>query len=171
MSSLFARQAWAAVSRTKPSSLRAPIKAAPVAFLAAQRRAFSISSICLERRFSKEHEWVELTGNNYTIGLTKHAASALGDVVYVELPEVGDAFEHEAPFGTVESVKAVSEVFTPIAGEIIEVNESLNDTPELVSEEPEGDGWLVKFQAEDLKSWDDLLSKEKYDEFVASEEH
>ncbi|KAH6982208.1 glycine cleavage H-protein-domain-containing protein [Ilyonectria sp. MPI-CAGE-AT-0026] len=172
MSSLFARQAWAAVSRTKPSSLRAPLKAAPAAYLASQRRAFSISSICLERRFTKEHEWLELTGDKtYTIGLSKHAANQLGDVVYVEHPAVGDSFEAEEPFGTVESVKAVSEVFTPIAGKIVEVNETLNDSPELVSEQPEEDGWLVKFEAEDLKSFDELMNREQYEEFVKSEEH
>lgn len=92
-------------------------------------------------------------------------------MVYVEHPAVGDSFEAEEPFGTVESVKAVSEVFTPIAGKIVEVNETLNDSPELVSEQPEEDGWLVKFEAEDLKSFDELMNREQYEEFVKSEEH
>ncbi|KAF7552443.1 hypothetical protein G7Z17_g4303 [Cylindrodendrum hubeiense] len=166
MSSLFARQAWAAVSRTKPASL----KAAPAAYLAAQRRAFSVSSICQEKRFTKEHEWVEATGDNtYSIGLTSHAANQLGEVVFVELPEKGAKFEAEEPFGTVESVKAVSEIFTPIAGEIIEINEELNDSPDLVSENPEQEGWLVKFKADDLSSWDKLMNSEAYAEFIKSE--
>lgn len=92
-------------------------------------------------------------------------------MVYVEHPAVGDSFEAEEPFGTVESVKAVSEVFTPISGKIVEVNETLNDSPELVSEQPEGEGWLVKFEAEDLKSFDELMNREQYEEFVKSEEH
>ena len=96
--------------------------------------------------YSKDHEWVTVDGDTATIGITDFAQHSLGDVVYIELPSAGDKFAAHEAFGSVESVKAVSEVFTPIAGEIVEVNDGLNDTPEAVNSDPYGDGWMIKIK-------------------------
>src|SRR5689334_23456616 len=93
--------------------------------------------------YTKDHEWVRAKGDQATVGSTDHAQHQLGDVVYVELPKVGDKFESSEPFGSVESVKAVSEIYMPVSGAVIEVNEALNDPPEKVNEDPYGTGWMI----------------------------
>jgi glycine cleavage system H protein len=103
-----------------------------------------MSSYPDDRLYSKSHEWIRVEGDTATIGITDHAQHELGDVVFVELPDVGEIYDEGQEFGTIESVKAVSEIFLPIAGEIVEVNKGLVDEPNAVNEDPHGDGWLVK---------------------------
>lgn len=123
-----------------------------------------------ELKYSKDHEWVLVEDDVATIGITDYAQHALGDVVYVELPSEGDNFNAHDAFGSVESVKAVSEIFTPVAGEVTESNEDLNDTPEAVNDDPYGDAWLVKIKMDNSGEVDALLSAEEYAEFLESEE-
>ena len=117
-------------------------------------------------RYSKDHEWVSVDGDTATIGITDYAQHQLGDVVYVELPKAGEEFgEHEA-FGSVESVKAVSEIFTPISGEVTEVNDGLNDTPEVVNADPYEGGWMVRLKMSNAGEVDALLSAAEYEEYL-----
>jgi len=120
-------------------------------------------------RYSKDHEWVLVEGDIATIGITDYAQHSLGDVVYIDMPRVGDSFGAHEAFGSVESVKAVSEVFTPIAGEITEVNEGLNDTPESVNADPYGAAWFIKVKMENPLEADGLLSSEEYEEYLSNQ--
>ncbi len=120
-------------------------------------------------RYSKDHEWVLVEGENASIGITDYAQHALGDVVYVDMPRVGDKFGTHEAFGSVESVKAVSEVFTPIAGEVTEVNDSLNDTPEKVNSDPYGDAWFIKIKMDKPGEADKMLSGEEYEEYLSAQ--
>lgn len=113
-------------------------------------------------RYSKEHEWVRADESTATIGITSFAADELGDVVFVELPEVGSAMTQFSPFGVVESVKAVSDLFAPVSGEVVEVNEALRDAPELLNSDPFGEGWIVKVNLTDAAQLDGLLDAEGY---------
>ncbi len=116
--------------------------------------------------YTEEHEWVRVDGDLCVLGITEFAQHELGEVVFVELPEVGQVFDAKDEIGTIESVKAVAEVYTPVAGEVVEINDAVVEDPELLNEDPHGDGWLVKFRfssSNDLKS---LMSAEKYEEFV-----
>jgi glycine cleavage system H protein len=121
-------------------------------------------------RYVKTHEWVRVDGDEATVGITDYAQQQLSDVVYVELPEMGDVFEKGEVFATVESVKAAADVYMPIGGEITEVNEELEDAPQLVNEDPFGAAWFVRFTASDLSELDDLMDAEAYVKFVAEEE-
>ena len=117
-------------------------------------------------RYSKDHEWVSVDGDAATIGITDYAQQQLGDVVYVELPKTGEEFGAHEAFGSVESVKAVSEIFTPIGGEVTEVNDGLNDTPEVVNTDAYGEGWMVKLKMSNPLEADALLSAAEYEEFL-----
>ena len=118
-------------------------------------------------KYSKEHEWVMMVEDSVAlIGITEFAQSELGDVVYVELPAVGEKITKDDPFGSVESVKAVSDLFAPVSGTVIEVNDSLPDSPELVNEDSYGDGWMIKVQMSDKEELKDLLAQDEYGEFV-----
>ncbi len=118
-------------------------------------------------KYSKEHEWVMMVEDGVAlIGITEFAQSELGEVVYVELPEVGEKITKDDPFGSVESVKAVSDLFAPVSGTVIEVNDSLPDSPELVNEDSYGDGWMIKVQMSDKEELKDLLAQDEYGEFV-----
>ena len=119
-----------------------------------------------ELKYSKSHEWVRIEGDLATCGITQYAQEALGDVVYVDLPEVGDAFEKEGELGEIESVKAVSSIYAPITGEVIEVNEALDDAPETVNSEPFGAGWLFKLKVSDPEELGDLLDAAGYAAFL-----
>lgn len=119
-------------------------------------------------RYSKDHEWVAVEGDVATIGITDYAQASLGDVVYVDLPRAGDKFDAHEAFGSVESVKAVSEVFTPVGGEVIEVNEALNDSPEKVNSDPYGEAWFIKLKMSNPGEADALLSAEEYEEYLSS---
>ena len=121
-------------------------------------------------RYVKSHEWVRVDGDEATVGITDHAQEQLSDIVYVELPEIGDAFEKGEVFATVESVKAAADVYMPIGGEITEVNEELEDAPQLVNEDAFGAAWFARFTASDLSELDDLMDAEAYVKFVAEEE-
>ncbi|MBA3634483.1 MAG: glycine cleavage system protein GcvH [Acidobacteria bacterium] len=120
--------------------------------------------------YSKDHEWVKVDGDVATIGITDYAQHALGDVVYVELPSVGDKFESHEAFGSVESVKAVSEIFTPIAGEIVEANDGLNDNPEAVNNDAYGDAWMIKVKMNNPLEADAMLSAVEYEEYLSENE-
>ncbi len=119
-----------------------------------------------ENLYTKDHEWVNVQGDMATVGITEYAQRELGDVVYVDLPEVGDTFEASEPFGSVESVKAVSEVFCPLAGEVIEVNGKLEQTPELVNQSPHQNAWMIKLRVGNPDELDELLSAEEYEEYL-----
>jgi glycine cleavage system H protein len=120
-------------------------------------------------RYSKDHEWIRVEGETGTVGITDHAQDSLGDVVYVELPKPGDTFEAHGAFGSVESVKAVSELFLPVAGEVVEVNESLQDEPERVNSDPYGEGWMVRVRLSNPGEVDGLLDPAEYEDFLKSE--
>ena len=117
-------------------------------------------------QYTDSHEWVRIEGDTATIGITDHAQDELGDVVFVELPEEGDTFDADESFGTVESVKAVSDLYTPVGGEVVEVNSALEDAPENINEDPYGEGWIVKLRTTDGA---DLLSPEEYEKVVEEE--
>ncbi|MEK6409478.1 MAG: glycine cleavage system protein GcvH [Acidobacteriota bacterium] len=119
--------------------------------------------------YTKDHEWVRVKGTLATVGITDHAQQQLGDVVYVELPKVSDKFEASEPFGSVESVKAVSEVYMPVSGTVVEVNESLNDSPELVNEDPYGDGWIIGVKIDNPAQIDALLTSIEYEDYIKEE--
>ncbi|MBV9647157.1 MAG: glycine cleavage system protein GcvH [Candidatus Eremiobacteraeota bacterium] len=117
--------------------------------------------------YSKEHEWAKLDGEVATIGITEYAQHSLGDIVYVELPRIGSDVKQFANVGVVESVKAVSDLFTPLGGEVVEVNAGLEGDPAMVNRDPFGDGWLFKVRVSDVGERESLLSPERYDEIVA----
>lgn len=119
--------------------------------------------------YTKSHEWVRIEGATGTIGITDHAQQELGEVVFVDLPEVGELFDAGQEFGTIESVKAVSEIFLPIAGEVVDVNKTLADEPGAVNEDPYGDGWLIKVKVSSDGDRAGLLSAAAYEKFVEEE--
>ncbi|HUU51012.1 MAG TPA: glycine cleavage system protein GcvH [Nitrospinota bacterium] len=120
-------------------------------------------------KYSKEHEWTRIEGGKAIIGITDHAQEELGDVVFVELPEVGSEVEQMGTFGVVESVKAVSDLYSPVTGEVLEINEALKEEPELINSDPYGDGWLIVVKISDEDEIDALLSAEEYEAFIKEE--
>ena len=118
-------------------------------------------------RYSEEHEWVKEEDGKYRIGITHFAQSELGDIVFVELPQVGDQLKSDEPFGSVESVKTVSELYAPLTGKVVEVNENLEDSPELVNESPYEGAWMVVVEIEDKAELDALMTAEQYEEMTA----
>ena len=127
-----------------------------------------MSNIPENLRYSKDHEWVGVDGDIATVGITDYAQHALGDVVYIDMPRVGDKLPAHEAFGSVESVKAVSEIFMPVTGEITEVNDGLNDTPEAINNDPYEAGWLIKVQMDNSGEADAMLSAEEYEEYLAA---
>jgi glycine cleavage system H protein len=119
-----------------------------------------------ERKYSEDHEWVEVDGESGVIGISDYAQEQLGDVVFVELPEIGKVFDQRDEAAVVESVKAAAEVYTPVSGEVIEVNEELNNDPSLVNTDAFGEGWFVKLKLTDPTELDDLMGEETYTTFV-----
>ncbi len=119
--------------------------------------------------YSKDHEWVRVEGNVAVVGITDYAQNSLGDVVYVELPKVGEEFAANESFGSVESVKAVSEVFSPVSGTVAEVNEALNDEPEKVNGDSYGEGWMIKVRMSNFGEVDSLLTAAEYEDFTKAE--
>ncbi|WP_078414216.1 glycine cleavage system protein GcvH [Priestia abyssalis] len=119
-----------------------------------------------ELRYSEEHEWVKTEGNLVRVGITDFAQSELGDIVFVELPEVGATVQADEPFGSVESVKTVSELYAPISGKVVEVNEDLNDNPEFVNESPYEKAWMIVIEPSDASEADKLMSAEEYENMV-----
>ncbi len=119
-----------------------------------------------ELKYTKEHEWVKVEGNIATIGITDYAQGELGDIVFVELPEVGDTVEKAAAFGTIEAVKAVSEMFSPVGGKVAEVNAKLEDDPMVINTDPYGDGWMIKIELADASETDGLLDADAYSDLT-----
>jgi glycine cleavage system H protein len=117
-------------------------------------------------RYSEEHEWIRMEGDEGVVGITDYAQEQLSDVVYVELPEVGDTFAKDEIFAVVESVKAASDVYMPVGGEILEINEILEDLPELVNQDPFGEAWFVRMAITDVAELDDLMDAEAYKAYV-----
>jgi glycine cleavage system H protein len=124
-------------------------------------------SVPEELQYTRSHEWVRREGETATVGITDHAQDELGDVVFVELPETGATFDAGDSFGVVESVKAVSDLYAPVGGEVVEVNGALEDAPEKINEDPYGDGWILKLRA---SGEGDLLSAQEYEQFLEQEE-
>lgn len=122
-----------------------------------------------ELRYSEEHEWVKVEDGKARVGITDFAQSELGDIVFVELPQVGDEVTANEPFGSVESVKTVSELYAPISGKVVEVNGELEDSPELVNESPYEKAWMIVIEPSDLSEIDNLLTAEQYNEMIESE--
>jgi glycine cleavage system H protein len=122
-----------------------------------------------DNRYAKSHEYVHLEGDVATIGITDYAQKELGDVVFVELPQVGSQLEAGDELGSIESVKAVSELFSPVTGEVIEINEALADNPALVNTDAWGDGWMVRIRVADATEVDELMTAEEYDEYLEKE--
>jgi len=120
-------------------------------------------------KYSKEHEWVLVEGGVATVGITDYAQDQLGDIVFVELPGVGDKVSKEDAFGVVESVKAVSDIYAPVSGKVLEVNDDLPENPEMLNEDPYGDGWIIKIEMSDTEELQDLMSASEYEEYVAEE--
>jgi len=117
-------------------------------------------------RYTKEHEWIAVEGGVGTVGITDHAQKELGDIVYVDLPKPGDLVEKMKVMGSVESVKAVSEIFSPVSGEVVEVNTTLADAPEMLNQDPHGAAWLVKIKLRDPDELSDLLSASEYQAYL-----
>ena len=115
-----------------------------------------------ELKYTKEHEWVRIEGDTATVGITDYAQNELGEIVFVEVETVGETLNQDEVFGSVEAVKTVSELFMPITGEVLEYNEALNDAPELVNDDPYGDGWIIKIKVSNTKQIEKLLSAEAY---------
>lgn len=125
-------------------------------------------SVPSDLRYTKDHEWVRVDGAEAVVGITAYAADQLGDIVFVELPDVGRALAAAAPFGVVESVKAVSDLFAPVAGEVVATNEGLAASPESVNSDPYGEGWMIRVRMADTAALDDLLDSAAYDALIAA---
>lgn len=119
-------------------------------------------------RYTKEHEWVLVEGDTGTVGITDHAQHELGDIVYVDLPKIGATIEQGKSLGSVESVKAVSDIYSPVSGEVIEINESLTDGPEKLNEDPHGAAWLVKLKLSAVNEIKDLMTAEQYQGYLGT---
>jgi glycine cleavage system H protein len=119
-----------------------------------------------ELRYSEEHEWVKLEGETVRVGITHFAQSELGDIVFVELPEVGDEVSADEPFGSVESVKTVSELYAPLSGKVVEVNEDLSDSPEFVNESPYEKAWMIVIEPSNSSELDNLMTAEQYEAMI-----
>ena len=120
-----------------------------------------------ELKYTKEHEWVRVDGATATVGITDYAQGELGDIVFVELPNVGDAIEQAGTFGTIEAVKAVSDMYSPVTGKVIEVNTALDDEPMIINRDPYGDGWIMKIELSNESELGQLLDVEGYKELVS----
>ena len=125
-----------------------------------------MANIPEDLHYSKDHEWVRVEGDTAVVGITDYAQNSLGDVVYVELPKTGEQFAANEPFGSVESVKAVSEVFSPLTGEVSGINETLNDEPEKVNQDPYGEGWMIRMKMSNPGEVDSLLTAAEYEDFT-----
>tara|TARA_B100000315_G_C14549213_1_gene574832 strand:- start:29 stop:403 length:375 start_codon:yes stop_codon:yes gene_type:complete len=117
-------------------------------------------------KYTKEHEWVREDGDTVTVGITDHAQGELGDIIFVEFPEIGQKIERDEPFGTIEAVKTVADLFAPISGTVTEINETLDDSPESVNQDPYGDGWMVKVSVSEAGELDNLMSAVQYQEMI-----
>jgi len=126
-----------------------------------------MSEIPTDLKYTKEHEWIKIKGDTALIGITDFAQSELGDIVYVEMPELESEIEQMSEFGVVESVKTVSNLYSPVTGIVKKINKKLADSPDLVNSDPYGDGWMIEVKCADMNELDDLLSAEEYEEIVS----
>ena len=117
-------------------------------------------------KYTKEHEWVKIDGDLLIVGITDHAQSELGDIIFIEFPDLNQAISKDEPFGTIEAVKTVADLFAPVSGKIIEINQDLEDNPELVNSDPYGEGWIVKITDFDKSQLDALLDSNNYEEII-----
>jgi glycine cleavage system H protein len=117
--------------------------------------------------YTENHEWVKVDGDIATIGITDHAQSELGDIIFIEFPKINDQVEKTEPFGTIEAVKTVADLFAPLSGKILEINKILEESPELVNSDAYGEGWIVKVSVDDLDQLNDLLSSENYEKLIS----
>ena len=117
-------------------------------------------------KYTKEHEWVKIDGDLLMVGITDHAQSELGDIIFIEFPDLNQVISKDEPFGTIEAVKTVADLFAPVSGKIIEINQSLEDSPELVNSDPYGEGWIVKITDIDKSQLDSLLDSNNYEEII-----
>jgi glycine cleavage system H protein len=124
-----------------------------------------------ENRYTKEHEWIKKENSEITVGITNYAQKELGDIVYVDLPAPGKKFATGEAFGSIESVKAVSEIYAPVNMEIVSVNSTVTEQPELINQDPHGKGWLVKVKLSNESELDSLLSSQQYEELISQEKH
>ena len=116
--------------------------------------------------FTKEHEWLDIDNNEAKVGITNFAQGELGDIIFVELPDVGDSFEKDDVFGTIEAVKTVADLFMPVSGEIISINSNIEDNPELINTDPHNDGWIIKIKIKDSSEIKSLLTEDKYKDLI-----
>ena len=123
-------------------------------------------SLPQELKYTKEHEWIKIDGDIVTIGITSHAQAELGDIIFIEFPEIDQEIERDEPFGTIEAVKTVADLFAPVSGTVTEINESLEDSPETVNEDAFGEGWIVKVEVSDAGELDELLTVDQYTELI-----
>jgi glycine cleavage system H protein len=130
-----------------------------------------MANVPADLKYTREHEWAKQEGNRVRVGITAFAQEQLGDVVFVELPKVGARVRAHQPFGVVESVKAVSDLFAPVSGEVAEINAELAQKPETVNQEPYGRGWMIVVTPADAKEWDQLLAAAQYEQFIAEGGH
>jgi len=130
-----------------------------------------MASVPKDLRYTREHEWAKLEGDRVRVGITAYAQEQLGDVVFVELPKVGAKVAAHKPFGVVESVKAVSDLFAPISGDVVETNGALPDKPETVNQDPYGTGWMIVIKPSSAAEWEQLLTAAQYEEFLAQDAH
>ena len=121
-----------------------------------------------ELKYTKDHEWISIDGDIATIGITEYAQGELGDIVYVEIESLGEQLDKEEIFGSVEAVKTVSDLFLPVSGEITQMNEGLEDNPELINDDPYGEGWIIKMKISDQNELSDLLSADAYKELIGA---
>jgi glycine cleavage system H protein len=134
-----------------------------------KRRVLWMSNLPKELKYSEEHEWVKTEDGKVRIGITDFAQAELGDIVFVELPEVGDDIEADEPFGSVESVKTVSELYAPVSGKVVEINEELEDSPEFVNESPYEKAWMIVVEPSDSSEVDNLMTAEQYEEMISED--
>jgi len=123
-------------------------------------------SLPQDLKYTKEHEWVKVDGVTATIGITDHAQSELGDIIFVEFPDIDQEIEKDEPFGTIEAVKTVADLFAPISGTVTEINEDLEDSPESVNSDPYGEGWIVKVSIDNAGELDELMTPEQYGDLI-----
>ena len=121
-----------------------------------------------ELKYTKDHEWIKIDGNTATVGITDYAQGELGDIVYVEVETVEESLKQEEVFGSVEAVKTVSDLFIPVSGKVIEVNQKIEDSPEIINEDPYGDGWIIKMEIDDDNELNDLLDADSYAKLIGA---
>ena len=134
------------------------------------RRVHTALLLSAERKFTKDHEWIVMSNDVGTVGISDYAQNLLGDIVYVELPDIGTTVEQDDTFGVVESVKAASDLYSPVTGEIVEVNQTLIESPQLVNEDPYDAGWIAKMKLSDMSQLDGLMDETAYNDYVKESE-